>query len=415
MKTRMHRFMLIAACLVGPLHASPLHMTLSLEPAETLPGIPVTFRVSVTNTGSAAATLPQWVVLEVTPENGEPFLTVAGMPRSLQRAAAFYQGDRVIPPGESRTFDFWAGPESPPWWAGPFWLEPATYSLRLVADEGLEKQEADVLTLREPHLIDPVVSNAAVLTIVTPTGVDAEVWTLAKAADNWDWHSMISDEVWEKYPDSEYAAYIVPREKNRGDVNERARLVDPLLERNPRGSFPDWWRLLDAQGHHKKMLRLMRTDPEAAFRESEVMRLHLEAILARDTDPGVKQAAEEIILRDVLTLAELQDLKRRIDGGLPVVPRLQCAKETGNRLEAVFGYNNPNPFAVNISIGPRNGFAPEPYDRGQPTKFEPGSHESVVSIVIDGKKKDPTRTIAWTLDGVTVSAPSETAPKCKGK
>lgn len=177
---RSHVLCLLAVLSIAgqqPALGSPIRMTLALHPPRTLPGIPVTFRVEAVNTADVAAILPQWVVLEVTPESGQPFLTVAGIPRSEQRAALLVDEDeRSLGAGEIRRLDFWAGPESPPWWAGPFWLEPGNYSLRLIAGQGLEKHGSDVLTLEEAYLVDPIISNATVLTIEVPSGVDAEVW-----------------------------------------------------------------------------------------------------------------------------------------------------------------------------------------------------------------------------------------------
>jgi len=115
----------------------------------------------------------------------------------------------------------------------------------------------------------------------------------------------------------------------------------------------------------------------------------------------------------VATDAWLASLDRPPGTTEPVAPRLQCVKETGNRLEASFSYFNPNSFAVFIPVGPRNHFSPAPEDRQQPTTFLPGVHERVVSIVVEGKKKDPSRTIAWTIDDRMVSAPTHGVPKCK--
>jgi hypothetical protein len=47
-----------------------------------------------------------------------------------------------------------------------------------------------------------------------------------------------------------------------------------------------------------------------------------------------------------------------------------------------FGYINRSPAAVSVPIGPENGFAPQPLDRGQPTTFLPGRHEHVFTIKV---------------------------------
>lgn len=47
---------------------------------------------------------------------------------------------------------------------------------------------------------------------------------------------------------------------------------------------------------------------------------------------------------------------------------------------AYFGYNNLNDVAVEIPIGAKNRFVPQPTDRGQPTIFAPGYHPYVFAI-----------------------------------
>ncbi len=52
----------------------------------------------------------------------------------------------------------------------------------------------------------------------------------------------------------------------------------------------------------------------------------------------------------------------------------------GTRLFS-FGYINRNPTAIDIPIGPDNGFEPGAADRGQPTHFLQGRHEHVFTVV----------------------------------
>jgi hypothetical protein len=296
------------------LEASNAVLTLSLDPPQTLPGIPVTFRVTATNTTSKAITLPNRVVLQVTPEKGASFLTAVGMPRSQTVVTTFPVDDLPVrlAAGESRRLDYWAMPDSPPWYAGPFWLEPGNYKLRLIADDGLieDKLTGDGLTLSEPFLKDPILSNEALLTILVPTGVDAEVWRLAKTADSWNWQDRIAEKVWEVYPSSEYAGYLVP--PNGGyDMDLRIKLLARCIERNPRGAYSDLFRLDLARTYLQRINRILKTgDVTSAFRSSENARVLLDRVLQSDTEPTIKREAKEL---RTTRIATLESLTRRRD------------------------------------------------------------------------------------------------------
>ncbi len=60
-----------------------------------------------------------------------------------------------------------------------------------------------------------------------------------------------------------------------------------------------------------------------------------------------------------------------------------------------FGYRNDNPYNVAIAVGVNNQFFPSPLDRGQPTLFLPGQHDSVFSITFDAEEVG----LLWRLDG----------------
>lgn len=64
------------------------------------------------------------------------------------------------------------------------------------------------------------------------------------------------------------------------------------------------------------------------------------------------------------------------------------------KLEAHFGYHNPQDTTIDIQIGPRNAFVPAPFGRGQPTKFTPGESDNVVSVTFD-ERRGP---LVWELD-----------------
>ncbi len=92
-----------------------------------------------------------------------------------------------------------------------------------------------------------------------------------------------------------------------------------------------------------------------------------------------------------------------------VRPILECVRDEGKgHLVAVFGYENPNPVAVAIPVGPQNGFAPTPIDRGQPDVFAPGRSPRTGAFLVPFDGNDQT----WTLGPLSVTAHAD-SPGCK--
>jgi hypothetical protein len=85
----------------------------------------------------------------------------------------------------------------------------------------------------------------------------------------------------------------------------------------------------------------------------------------------------------------------------PVDPVLECVVFKGSSPDvAIWGYDNPNAFAVTIPIGQTNGFSPAPADRGQPTVFDPGRLVGAFQTVMGGA------TLTWKLGAKTAVANS---------
>jgi uncharacterized repeat protein (TIGR01451 family) len=57
-----------------------------------------------------------------------------------------------------------------------------------------------------------------------------------------------------------------------------------------------------------------------------------------------------------------------------------CVVDHGNTYDAVFGYVNDNPVDISVPLGLANNMVPAPHDRGQPTLFNPGRHDSAFTV-----------------------------------
>lgn len=302
--------------------ANPIQLTLTLEPAQALPGVPVTFRVTAVNTGSEVATLVPEVRLQVTTEADKTFIAYP-QARGEANTVLFPVPDGVasieLAAGEVRRLDFFAGPNTPPWFCDERLQRPGTYRLRLRAD--MVRSGSDVWDA----VADPSVSNEAVLTITTPSGTDAEAWTLIRDTNlcmGWDEHAQT---LWSQYPDSVYTSMAVRPSAARDRVAEMASL-QATLAKNPPVGFADSLKLSIANRHVMFMERAITAgDVQAAFEHTEAARVLLEELVGKETEFSIKTAAEQSLRVDILTLAELQDYEARNRRVAP--PRQACETE----------------------------------------------------------------------------------------
>ncbi|MEO8381738.1 MAG: hypothetical protein ABI779_18900 [Acidobacteriota bacterium] len=323
----MRRFLLLCA-LAFPLSANPIRLTLAVEPMESLPGVPVTFRVTAINTSSAPARLAPFVALEVTVE-GVAFDAYAGFRGdadvALLPVANLTSSWIDFAPGEERRFDYVASPDSPPWFCDERLQHPGTYRLRLRADR-----------IRSPMSMDPVpdpaISNQAVFTVGTPSGDDALAWALIRDGNLCMGWSHQAERLWSQYPDSVYTSMCV-RPYPHGDREAEMASFQAALDKGPPEGFADAFKESIAALHVMFMEKAIPGDVEGAFAHSEAARVIFEELAAKDTDFSIKMAAQKGLRVDVMTLAELQDYDRRTRAVDPPVPQCESAQVATVRAE----------------------------------------------------------------------------------
>jgi hypothetical protein len=77
-----------------------------------------------------------------------------------------------------------------------------------------------------------------------------------------------------------------------------------------------------------------------------------------------------------------------------VRPILECVANNGDgTYTARFGYLNENASVINIPVGAKNKFTPQPENRGQTTDFQPGRVMVSFEVVFNGSN------LVWTLNG----------------
>jgi hypothetical protein len=432
------QMLLLLLAVAASTSAQSTGLTLHLESdfSEKLPGEPIPLRLVAENHSTTARVLPFSVFIHASREGQESFLggTNTGWSRELtdEELSQFADGRLPIAPGATATteWDVRAAAETPTFLLQPFLWTPGRYTLRVLASAD-ESDLADLLqgptTLQAvlEAIPDVTISSPLTLDVLEPQGIDAEAWNWIRNQTNGEsWQASLSEGIAagirQRFPESNYLFSFglthlreVPlAELEALDARARARTTRPALLDSVQFAIA---------ARHKSQCSRHLDQPRnvaAAAEECENARAVLGRI-AQESPSTRKRAAAAKAAAETMSAESVHKYAIRLDAYdagtyKSIVPLLQCVRASGRRLEATFAYRNDNPFDVPIA-GASNAFLPGPEDRGQPMRFLPGLHENVVTIAVDGKKNDPARTITWSLDGNSASAPSATAPRCKGK
>ncbi|HEY0156562.1 MAG TPA: hypothetical protein VGF28_04650 [Thermoanaerobaculia bacterium] len=430
--------MLLLVAVTASAAAQSTGLTLRLESdfSEKLPGEPVPLRLVAENHTMTARVLPFSVFIHASREGAESFLggINTGWWRDLtdDELSRGEDGSLPIAPGASATaeWDVGSAAETPYFLLDPFLYPPGRYTLRVLAsvdDSPLRDLLQGPTTLQAvlEAIPDTTISTPLTLDVLEPQGVDAEAWAwIRRHIRHERWSSRLSGyghDIRQHFPESNYFFSFGLADLREVPLAELEALEARARARKTRPPLLDSVQFAIAGHHRSRCSRHYMNKPRnvaAAAEACETARAAL-ARLAQESPSARKRAAAAKAASETMTAEGVRKFIIRLDAHdagtfQGVVPLLQCVRESGRRLEATFAYRNDNPFDVPI-VGASNVFSPGPEDRGQPTKFLPGLHENVITIVVEGKKNDPARTITWTLDGRSASAPSATAPRCKGK
>jgi trimeric autotransporter adhesin len=178
---------------------SPLQARLDFAPEETLPELPVSMRLSVTNNTTTPVAL-NFIAVQVTDGDGA---TRSEEVLSLPQNWEVWSGKYRVAPGQ--TFDM----------IGP--IEMGFGGNGLFLSSGLELwlpgDYSVVVRVYMDDIEEPIVSNAARLRIRAPTGDDLSIWKEMNAAGL----GFLAPGLIEhfsrtitKYPNSEYYRYVAP-------------------------------------------------------------------------------------------------------------------------------------------------------------------------------------------------------------
>jgi hypothetical protein len=265
---------------VGSVRAAP-RVTLIAD-GLAIPGAGVGFRVLVQNDADVAARVPPLIVARVTSGNEVFFARTDATENThlvVQWPAAYETDDRLIVPAHStRSFEL-------PAHLNEFFYDrrlsrAGVYNIELVLCDVQVPDEAAALRLYAGNLGHALVSNAAVVKVVKPTGSDAAVWSYMNrlaGSEVWgaiEWirfRSQLKEYVFDHFPDTQYAALLVLRDPTAQSA-EHFRSVGSEMKSS--GRYGDWLRLAEAAYHESRaraeLLKSSGRDLHRAAGESEL-------------------------------------------------------------------------------------------------------------------------------------------------
>jgi len=384
-------------------------------PAETLPGVPVDFRITLSSASSAPAAMYNSAVLEVTSEGGETFLAAQDGRIARPPLDSPQESFLIIQPGTTRDFYITRDPLL----FGPFGdarlSNPGRYSMRIGvvpagAGEGGE-----------------LWSNPVTLTVQQPQGDDAAVWTMVqehatKAGldpfESADWGRIhVVQEVYAKYPKSRYVPYLAYyklMDTRAADLPaaDQVRDVEAALALTPAGPLADRLRLMLAEIHQQSGDRNASIlDVDGAIAEINIARQLVQDVQANSVYPFVRAEAsafrimsDEGIRKDVADSFE----SRRKAPFPQVIPFVDCVQvHNDGRLTARFGYRNIKDQTEEIAPGEKNALDPADAAKKLPDSFRPGVHGNALRATTNGGP------VTWRLSQYTATATKD-SPRCGG-
>jgi hypothetical protein len=298
----MRRIIVVAAILFSSPFAraaSPpppqLTLELALEQGVSLPGIPVSFRVTFTNAGSTPVSVPAKAALLVRADKGQSFLAYCDSGRRVLTVEE-WAGQKISPHQSNvYTLNTRGLMNHPAWFIAPGLARPGRFELQMLVGDDLPNQP-NIEEMRQ----HAVVSNTVTLTLQEPTGIDAEVWRLMKALDGgWNPGQLyghvgqeIGKRVVTEFPDSSYASWFAAMGAAT-TTEERESILRDWLSRAPEDSNTNWRRQRLAESQIALADKYFDTKPELSRSYEAKARVNLNAILKQSDDNEVKRHAKE--------------------------------------------------------------------------------------------------------------------------
>ncbi len=388
---------------------------LDFVPARTLPGVPVTLVVTITNPGDQPLELIEQVNVFVTPPRGEPFFALddtSYSPRESFALSPELDSRVVLRPGESRTFVTPADLMSQP----QLFLDerlswPGTYRIRLTVGSG----PLGALSTAE--------SNEATLTVIEPQGPDAVVWNRMLALSNGEgWNLMnwihsaptLAKEVFTIAPSSGYTPYLAQFKwgQTPAQLREGIEYAISLRPEGPiadslKGALAGWYAERGeealANGDLERALELYA---ESRRRTVEVDRTTAYSWVR---EYGERWLADPMNSEPVIGGRFAGNVEAMATSTEAVTPFVECVDPGFTNSDPYivwFGYHNPNTGKRFLEWGKGNDLTPSAPKQQPPRVFLPGRQKYGFSVTTHVDR------VTWTVDGTKATAARDTQPRC---
>jgi hypothetical protein len=299
----MRRFIAIAGILLSAPFAraasspSPqITLALDLQPAVTLPGMPVSFRVTFTNATGSPLTIPTRAALLVRDEQGQSFLAVWDVTRTVVTVDE-WSGQKISPrQNSSYTLSTEGLMDHPAWFRDSRLSRPGRFELQMFVADNLSEL-LDIEEVRQRAAI----SNVAVLTVQEPSGVDADVWRIMRALNGGRWGASLlyvrsgqdlAKRIITEYPSSSYVPWLASMGA-APTADERESILRDWLSRAPEDSNTNWRRLRLAEWQISLGDKYGRQKQELSNSYRTNARAILNSILKQSDDVELKKLAKD--------------------------------------------------------------------------------------------------------------------------
>jgi hypothetical protein len=232
MKVRMVLLVLFFA-VAGLAAPAPIHVTLTIDPATTLPGLSVPLALRIENSGAPIHLAPG-IRVRVTSQSGESFVAAWAQDRDFGLLELGTEEDdpRII--GRGETVELVAPAvdlESPSWALDPQLLvSPATWEVEVL-----------IYDSRGDGKTPLAVSSPASLSIVRPAPREEEIWEAILRSET----RGIAERISVEQPGSRYFPYLAPLVARRAPA-EKAALLERTIALHPTTPVLPWLRFATA-------------------------------------------------------------------------------------------------------------------------------------------------------------------------
>lgn len=402
---------LLVASLSFTVSGGDLDVRLAITPNWTLPEVPVTVAVTITNAASTpVAFSAAFLQFDITSPDGGSVSQGFEIPEQYGGDRGFKRGQKyVLAPGQRIQLFF------PP--GGIDFTSPLFNDKNLLHQPG----DYDLTVTVKGSGGRTAMSNSAHLSVAQPLGDDSAIWKAMNDPSLEGVHyaalTNFSCPTIRRYPNSQYYRLMAPW----CELIEGRAAPGGSLEKYATVAL-EMGKALPPQGVDALRFEVGRLYAGAAS-NAYYNNKHAEAARFSNLGRTVGQELSDQASTDFGAVAgawlksqfhtetewrALWDQMMRPRPEVAISPFVNCVSVSPDgTFSAVFGYENPNNHDMKRSRGEGNVVDAGPNPALGPTEFRPGRLETAFTV------KGAKRAVTWTLDGKSATASIATSPRCE--